>query len=382
MIKSVEGVRPLWVLALALVVQLAAIAVPSEKQNELNYYAEQGKRLGWTFETGDTPAMNGSLEEMTGLVVPPDWEKKAIFINPKPANSPLPAHFDWREQAGGLTPVKMQGQCGSCWAFGTVGVLESAIKIRDGETKVLSEQQLVSCNRNRWGCGGGYFAHDLHLHPGAASNADFPYVARHTRCVNNIPHEQKIEKWGYVGKAGRAPTVEEIKQAIYEYGPVATTVHVGGPFMSYRGGIFNYCSKWGGGNHIVNIVGWDDAEGVWILRNSWSEKWGEKGYMRIRYGCNRIGDQTTFAIYKPKCTPQPQAEAGEDRAIEAGEATRLGGAAVEGHAYQWSPETGLDNPTAAQPIAKPAEDTVYTLKVTTACGTAEKSVRVTVTQSR
>ena len=73
----------------------------------------------------------------------------------------LPTAFNWCDQ-NGCTPVKNQGNCGSCWAFATVAPLESLIKINDGVTVDLSEQYLVSCNSDGWGCDGGFWAHDYH----------------------------------------------------------------------------------------------------------------------------------------------------------------------------------------------------------------------------
>jgi len=69
----------------------------------------------------------------------------------------LPSSYNWCD-LGGCTPVRDQGACGSCWAFGTVGPLESAILIEDGFSKDLSEQWLVSCNTDGWGCNGGWWA--------------------------------------------------------------------------------------------------------------------------------------------------------------------------------------------------------------------------------
>jgi len=119
---------------------------------------------------------------------------------PTPTSTPdgppsaLPAAFDWRDH-GGVTSVKDQGSCGSCWAFGTVGPLEANIKIKDGVEKDLSEQYLLSCNTDDWDCGGGWWAHDYHewkkppgeSEAGAVFEADSPYVASDTPCNGPTP---------------------------------------------------------------------------------------------------------------------------------------------------------------------------------------------------
>lgn len=232
---------------------------------------------------------------------------------PTPDGNPLPDAFDWRDQ-GGVTSVKDQGNCGSCWAFGTVGPLEANIKIRDGVEKDLSEQYLISCNTDDWGCDGGWWAHDYHLdkippgepNAGAVYEADFPYVAWEAPCNPPHTHHEKIESWAYIGNEGGVPPVEAIKQAIYNYGPVSAAVCVGSAFQNYTGGVFETsetCSPYAV-NHAVVLVGWDDNQGtngVWILRNSWGPGWGEDGYMRIGYGISNVGYAANYVVYSPAC---------------------------------------------------------------------------------
>ena len=217
----------------------------------------------------------------------------------------LPAAFDWRDH-GGVTSVKNQGSCGSCWAFGTVGPLEANIKIKDEVEKNLSEQYLVSCNTNGWGCGGGWWAHDYHewkippgeSEAGAVYEADFPYTASDAPCNPSHPHNEKIDSWHFIGSQYGVPSTEDIKQAIYDYGPVSVAVCANSAFQGYPGGVFTgpECTNV---NHAVVLVGWDDADGAWILRNSWGTWWGESGYMRIGYGISRVGYSANYVIYGP-----------------------------------------------------------------------------------
>ncbi len=220
----------------------------------------------------------------------------------------LPTSFDWRSQ-GGCTPVRDQGGCGSCWAFGTVAVLEAAILIRHGIEVDLSEQWLLNCNRDGFSCSGGWFAHDYHQwkvdscgHVGAVLESNAPYAATEQACNCSLPHSYRIDSWDYIGPDGDSdgvPDVEAIKQAIMTYGPVSAAVYVDAPFTAYTGGVFN-ASAAGSVNHAIVLVGWDDAQGrsgVWILRNSWGEYWGESGYMRIEYGCSSVGHSACYVDY-------------------------------------------------------------------------------------
>jgi C1A family cysteine protease len=288
---------------------LAAIASSSAfgqvSSSEIAELRARGEREGWTFTVGENPATSRSMSELCGLVEPENWREGATFDACRPTRS-LPGAFDWRT-LGSCTPVRNQGGCGSCWAFATVGVLECNVLGKDGRSVDLSEQWLVSCNRSGWSCDGGWFAHSYHLaatdpcgDSGAVLESDFPYAGRDLPCECPYPHEYYIQNWAYVGSEGAdLADTEAIKQAIVDHGPVSVAVYVNRAFQSYTGGIFNDCED-GTVNHAVVLVGWDDDDGVWIMRNSWGPGWGEDGYMRIVYGCSRIGYRACYVDYEPR----------------------------------------------------------------------------------
>ena len=236
------------------------------------------------------------IDVLCGLKLPEEMVQ-APLEEPIQVIEALPSKWDWREQ-GGVTPVKNQGNCGSCWAFATVGPLESAIKIKDKKTVDLSEQFLVSCNTDGWGCNGGYWAHKYHVNPGAVLESEFSYQAYKVPCKQTT-HPYKIKTWGYVN-----PTVDQIKSAIYTYGPVTAGVAVDSYFSGYSGGVFNH-NYTGSVNHGIVLVGWDDSLGVWILKNSWGTGWGENGYMYIKYGYCRVGSSTCYVVYESTTPPEP-----------------------------------------------------------------------------
>ena len=270
---------------------------------------ERGLQDGWTFTVGETPATERPLSQLCGLVEPDNWRIGASF-DPCNYTYELPAHFDWRE-LGGCTPIKNQGGCGSCWAFGTVAALECNILIRDKTVVDLSEQWLVSCNKNGWGCDGGWWAHSYFQYKpdqfngtGAVVEEAFPYVAKDASCNGPYSHPYTIDSWHYVGYSqGIVPKTDAIKQAIMTYGPVSVCCAVTEAFGAYSGGIFNEDDPEAGINHAVALVGWDDTQGtngVWILRNSWGTWWGEDGYMRIEYGVCKVGYAACYVIYPAK----------------------------------------------------------------------------------
>lgn len=369
---------PLFLMAFLAV---AAIGEPSRQaQQLLERLNERKEEEHWTFRVGYSPVLERPMSESTGLVAPPDWEDKAMFVTLKKSRA-LPAEFDWRREAEGLPPIKDQGGCGSCWAFATVGVFESVLKIREWKTKSLSEQYLVSCNREGYSCAGGWWAHKYHQTPGSVGSSSFPYVAKNVACKSSLSYGDQVASWAYVGGGGNqsTPSVDAIKNAIYQYGPVAVAVYADNVFQGYKGGVFNSCGNWSQPNHAVVLVGWSDSGGYWLMRNSWGTRWGEKGYMRIKYGCNLIGRAASYVVYNARCNPSPVADAGEDHVVKLGQTVQLGTSSLTGHRYRWSPETGLDDPTSPTPLASPKASTTYTLQADTTCGTAEHRVKVTVT---
>jgi inhibitor of cysteine peptidase len=229
-----------------------------------------------------------------------------------PLKGDLPASLDWRP-AGIVPAPRDQGACGGCWSFGTVGIMESAIAKAGGPLTDLSEQFLISCNTDGWNCIGGLTANKYHYNKlgqnqtniGAVLEVDKPYTA--TKGICNMPynHPFTLSGWQFiVPNEWTMPTVDQIKNAIYTYGPVTAGVCVGPSFQAYASGtIFSTdeTSLCPGStfrtNHQIILVGWNDAGGYWILRNSWGPTWGESGYMRIAYNTSRVGEGTSWVIW-------------------------------------------------------------------------------------
>jgi C1A family cysteine protease len=271
---------------------------------EIQLMQQQAAENGWTFNVSVNPATQQSLSQLCGLVEPPNWWVNASFDSCLPTGD-LPQRWDWREHDG-VSSVKNQGGCGSCWAFGTIGPMESAILIHDKVEVDLSEQWLVSCNQDGWSCNGGWMAHDYHQWKtdrfngsGAVLEEDFPYEAVDAVCKGPYHHLYHLDSWHYIGFPQGIPSVESIKQAIYTHGPVSSGIAVNQAFGGYDGGVFNNDTP-ADINHAVTLVGWDDtqgAQGVWILKNSWGPSWGEDGYMLIEYGCCKVGYGACYVVY-------------------------------------------------------------------------------------
>ena len=224
----------------------------------------------------------------------------------------LPSSYDWRTY-GVVPDVRDQGSCGSCFAFGTVGIMESAMKISGWPMTNLSEQFLVSCNKDKWNCNGGLTAHKYHYDTlgksqtvvGAVLETDMPYTATNGSCRVAYNHPYMLSNWSFITtNEFSLATVDQIKTAIYNYGPITAGICAGDVFSNYTSGIYSTdetTTTCGGNstNHQIILVGWNDNNGVdidgyWILRNSWGTGWGDSGYMKIKYGTSRVGEGTSY----------------------------------------------------------------------------------------
>ncbi|RNF12587.1 cysteine protease [Trypanosoma conorhini] len=197
-----------------------------------------------------------------------------------------------------LTPVKDQGKCGSCWAHAATESIESMYAIHTGNLLTLSTQQITSCADNpekcggTGGCGGGtvQLAWDYVKSAGGITlNADYPYVSGKTsstqQCVLNASMPCDVHVYGYVSLPPN--DYDAVLEALVEKGPLAVSVDAS-QWGLYAGGVFDGCGVGNANitiNHAVQLVGFGKdnrtQQQYWIVRNSWGEKWGEKGYIRL-----------------------------------------------------------------------------------------------------
>merc|ERR1711990_489370 len=208
-----------------------------------------------------------------------------------------PQTFDWRSKSGIVSPVKNQGQCGSCWAFSTVEAVESAWAMANHSMTILSPQQIVDCDTRDNGCGGGNppTAYDYIMQAGGLeTNADYPYTARNGECKADKSKEV-VDITGFKYST-RSRNEHEMIDSSYAVGPLSVCVSTGG-WQDYQSGIMTKLRCGFMVDHCVGITGWDlsASKPYWVVRNSWGTSWGNDGYIYVEFGhdvCEIAGEAT------------------------------------------------------------------------------------------
>ncbi len=247
--------------------------------------------------------------ESFGLLPPPvDMKGLRPYTKSLLGQMAPPASWDWRTMSG-VTPVKNQNPYGTCWAFATIGDLESKRLIRESATYDLSEVNIVACNAVGTTCNSGgnaWISTNYLTLLGSVHESCNPYPGGcpYPACVNPAcAYNDRVTEWRVI-----ANDVTAIKNAIMTYGPVYTGIYASFPgFSTYNGTSCLVYTGTEAQNHAVLIVGWDDAmcsgAGGWIVKNSWGTLWGAAGYFNIRYGSARIGQNvsvlTGYESYDP-----------------------------------------------------------------------------------
>lgn len=265
-----------------------------------------------------------SEQSVGKLVKEPERVEKVIYIYRAKTNN-APPTLDLRKH-GGVTEVKDQGDCDSCWAFGSTGLVEAwnqrnGINVDDyGQALPLSEQYLIECSdypeidqkvKNK--C---RRANRLSLvltfiqNNGILLETHYRYTGRTGECDKmKLRILEKIHEITFDKIYHTRNDVKSMKEVMPVYGPLACKMKISilSSFDSYKGGV--YSCKWEQWTwwisfaiHDVLVVGFDTDQkqgDYWIVKNSAGKKWGERGYMRLtrntKYDCG-ISNFCTFVV--------------------------------------------------------------------------------------
>ncbi|XP_041563544.1 procathepsin L-like isoform X2 [Drosophila elegans] len=236
------------------------------------------------------------IKKMTGRRRSPESDAK-IAASRKMVNItdalPVPDSFDWR-QKGGVTPVKNQGSCGSCWAFAITGAIEGHTFAAKGKLPNLSEQNLVDCGPqqdfNLNGCNGGFQEAALcwlsETQMGISLTESYPYAGRQKSC-KFVPSTVggHFSEFGVLSSGDE----DQMKRVVANLGPVACSVSMPENLRFYKSGIYDdpTCNDYEL-LHSILVVGYGSEHGLdyWIVKNSWDDSWGDSGYFRLLRGQN------------------------------------------------------------------------------------------------
>jgi cathepsin F len=203
-----------------------------------------------------------------------------------------PTKFDWRTK-GGITAVKDQEQCGSCWAFSCTESIESVWIIKGGKPKslVLAPQQIVDCDTNDSGCNGGDLPtcyQYVQSVSGLETEQEYPYQGQDGTCAAQTNEEQDpINGFNYVIPQGSSDE-NAMANFLAANTPMSIIVDASS-WSSYSGGILTADQCGQDLDHAVQAIGYDTGAGFWIVRNSWGADWGENGFIRLQFGQNTCG---------------------------------------------------------------------------------------------
>lgn len=279
--------------------------------NQLNKAQSSWKAVEYphleTYTNGEVLKMAG---HRAGRPSVPKFPKKPVDFDTWREIRNLPDSFDWRDVNGVnyVSPIRNQGNCGSCYSFASAAMLEARIRImtNNSQTPVFSPQEVVSCGIYSQGCDGGFpylvagkYAQDF----GLIEEDCYPYQGKDSDCKPVKPNCRRhyVESYRYIGGYYGGCSEDLMKLSLVKNGPIAVGFEVYNDFMQYKSGVyhhvFNVSSSLTNGvgynpfeltNHAVLVVGYgtdaDTKEPYWIVKNSWGPQWGEKGFFRIRRG--------------------------------------------------------------------------------------------------
>jgi cathepsin L len=295
---------------------------------------QEGWEKGWSFPIGVTGVSDRSIAELTGgrpptpemIAAIPQINMQAAIIleaytaqlktsalnRPSLSCSSSQGALDWRSQ-GKVTPITAPQECGNCWAFSTTAQTESAFLISNYSVTELSEQQVVDCSHaevdpNDCSQGGyQYTALTYGTKTALATRLQYPYggTGQEAACKASIIGNYKLLAAGWVNGSSNVPSNDILKNALCKYGPIIVGIFATQALQNFTGSgaVFNENASSNDINHFVLLIGWDDTKQAWLIKNSWGDRWADKGYAWIHYGTNRIGAWSTWAQAPLKTAP-------------------------------------------------------------------------------
>ena len=311
-------------IVIGLIIMLLAVYQSSAMVKSIDTYATVIESDSG-YESIKDPLTETYCVVMTNMPPEPGPEitrlKESRFEGDPPGD--LPDYYSWKDIGGKdfTTPAKSQGNCGSCWAFAAIGMVESSINIELGLHDFdldLSEQYVLSCLSGAGSCAGGWTSYALNYMLDTGPNGNyvngvvtedcFPYTSGggvtpdcSAKCSDWMNDLWELEDYG----SNYYPDTEEgrnqLKQRIIEKGPLGVNFLATDDFINWGSNNHNpddyypYTGPVSSLNHAVILVGYKDDSnigqgGYWICKNSWGTSWGYDGFFNLEYRALGIDD--------------------------------------------------------------------------------------------
>lgn len=294
------------------------------------------------------PTRVASVEEVRpylGARLPGDAEYRAPPALDADVAESIPESFDAREQwpeCTGIAEVRDQSACGSCWAFGSVDSFQDRACIATGRDVRYSPEDTAFCSDAGDGCQGGNTAWMWFHKEGVVSGGGYEDIGKGDSCLpyslapcaHHVPASaehpacpagdydspicrSQCSEAGYGGsyaadklKASSAYAVRgvpQIQTELMTYGPLYVAFTVYGDFETYKSGVYRHTAGGFLGGHAVELIGWgvENGEDYWLVKNSWNEEWGDRGFFKIARGVNECGIEDSVSGGRIGDSPSP-----------------------------------------------------------------------------
>lgn len=304
------------------------------------------QQSSWVAAVPSKFASVDDVKPYLGAYLPGDAEYFTPPVKQVRLAEEIPDSFDAREQwpqCSGISEVRDQSACGSCWAFGSVDSFQDRACIATGKDVRYSPEDTAFCSNAGGGCDGGYSAWDWFKSNGVVTGGKYEDIGKGDTCLpySLAPcahHVDASEKYPacpsqeypsaqctyFCSESGynitydadklRATSsysvegVSQIQTELMTNGPLYVAFQVYADFQTYKSGVYKHTTgRIPLGGHAVELIGWgtDNGDDYWLIKNSWNEEWGEDGYFRIARGTNECGIEDSVSGGTIAASPAP-----------------------------------------------------------------------------